>query len=216
MYPLRLAGLIVFFSVVAVLDWRKNGEKATRWREYLLALLCGLLGAAFGMIWDQGTLTISPDYFELGKGLDPKNGPMRLQALALGFKAGFFAGLVLGMLFLFANNPGRLKTLPYKRLIKRAIHPLLWVGPCALIGMVVIDYGDPMNRKKALLSILNEAQARAFLKVWGLHIGLYSGALIGLISGCLSIRKERSTLGLNLGQDEQDHDDCADAGPEIS
>jgi hypothetical protein len=197
MYAIRFSALLCLAVLVAWIDWKKNGEEASRWREYGFAFLCGLTGAAFGIGWDQVTVTLSADYFELHKGLNPEDGPLRLQALILGFKAGFFGGLVVGMVFLMTNNPKKnsaRRALPYRQLIKRSIYPLLAIFPAALLGMWLFESYDPFDRAATLRFMLSKIAIIDYLQVWGLHAGLYAGALLGLCLGCVSINRARNRL----------------------
>lgn len=214
MYLLRFIALLSVAAIVAFFDWRKNGAKATRPREYGFVFLCGLLGAVFGILWDQGTVTLSPDYFVFGKGLDPEEGPLRVQALALGFKAGFFGGLVVGMTYLIANSSKRNRAvkLPYAVLLKGAIWPLIALFPLAIVGLFVFETWDPLGKTPELSRMLSKDQTRNFLRVWGLHAGLYLGAVLGLIYGVLRLRRNLG-LAISLHEEEENSQDRADAEP---
>ena len=63
----RLILLLVVMIVVAAVDWWWYRKDAVRWREYLFLLVAGITGDTFGIINDQITAAISPEYFELGK-----------------------------------------------------------------------------------------------------------------------------------------------------
>ncbi|MDF1660596.1 MAG: hypothetical protein P1V97_02405 [Planctomycetota bacterium] len=214
MYLLRFAGLLSVAAIVAFIDWRRNGVKATRPREYGFVFVCGLLGAIFGILWDQGTVTLSPDYFIYGKGLNPEDGPLRVLALALGFKAGFFGGLVVGMTYLIANSSGRNRTvkLPYPVLLRGAVWPLLALIPLAVLGFFVFETWDPLGKAPELRRMLSKDQTQNFLRVWGLHAGLYLGAVLGLIFGVIRIRKALN-LAISLHEEEENGQNCADAEP---
>jgi hypothetical protein len=60
-----LAGTAIF-AVLALIDLRKNGRSATRWREYSVLLIAVLAALVYGAINDQITVTISPEYFLYG------------------------------------------------------------------------------------------------------------------------------------------------------
>lgn len=214
MYLLRFGALLSLAALVAFVDWKKNGAEATRPREYGFVFVCGLLGALFGILWDQGTVTLSPEYFIFGKGLDPAEGPLRLQALGLGFKAGFFGGLVVGMSYLIANgsrtHPG--VKLPYSQLFRMSLWPLGFLFPLALGGLILFETMDPLGRAPELSKMLSEEETQGFLRVWGLHAGLYLGASLGLGVGVFRIRRALSRAIL-LNEEEQDAEDRAEAEP---
>ena len=57
------------FLVFALVDLRRRGREATRWREYLFLVACVLVALAYGVVNDQLTTTISWEYFAYGKGI---------------------------------------------------------------------------------------------------------------------------------------------------
>src|ERR1041384_40139 len=66
---LRIAAGVLIFGVLALRDWRRHGNQATRWKEYLFLLGAVIAALIYGAINDQVTVTISPEYFLYGKGL---------------------------------------------------------------------------------------------------------------------------------------------------
>jgi len=77
--------------VAAGYDYYRNRGGATRWREYRLVVVGGLVGAVFGMVNDVVTSSIPPEYFTLGKGLAGGDG-LQTRAALLGMQAGSSAG----------------------------------------------------------------------------------------------------------------------------
>src|ERR1700712_3883544 len=88
------------FLALALVDLRKHGAGATRWREYLVLLTCTLAAIVYGALNDQVTSAISWEYFYYGKGLSTQLGPqvppdavrLHLAAAVVGVKATWTAG----------------------------------------------------------------------------------------------------------------------------
>jgi hypothetical protein len=99
-----LGALLLLMLVVAFVDWWWRGAQATRWREYSFLLAAGMFGGLLGVAIDQFTATISPGYFVVGKGVSAGAG-FRLGVAGIGFQAGLAVGMVIGGVYLLANNP---------------------------------------------------------------------------------------------------------------
>ena len=80
-----------------------NGQRKG---AYSFLLAAGLFAGLLGVAIDQVTATVSPDYFAIGKGI-PKGDHFRLGVAVFGFEAGFTMGIVVGGIYLLANNPKR-------------------------------------------------------------------------------------------------------------
>lgn len=187
----RLLILVLLMAVVAWFDWRRRGPEATRWREYVFLLLAGLIGGIIGIANDHVTATISPEYFFIGKGIALGDG-FRLHVTELGFHAGLLAGVVIGGAFLMANNskPNR-PSLPAKKLVRFALYPILGALILVPLGALLAWLFDPLNFTADLHEALTPPQITRFLAVWGVHLGLYAGGLLGTIAGIVGIRKAR-------------------------
>ena len=173
--------------------WRQ-GRSSTRWREYLFLLACGAVVGLVAAAVDFVTVRISPEYFLIGKGIEGGDGFV-WRALALGLQAGFVAGLVLGCCALFANNPNsRLCGLSFRRL---AVHTARSVVAAPLGGFLaglVCWLGlSARLASKFDLPVEGEAAAR-FFTVWGTHLGVYAGGVIGGIWVVICVRRERTRL----------------------
>jgi hypothetical protein len=190
-YPARaLVGLALLASV-ALWDLSTNGRSATRWREYVFWLACGAVGALFGMANDGITSRISKAYFVVGKGVtdDPGHFPVAVAALAA--EAGSFAGIVVGSVFLLANNPQReLPQLPYGALAKLLALPI--VGAIAVGAALGAFSGwDVQGLAPTLRQILSEHDVQRFLVVHRIHVGLYLGGLVATGASAVCIRRRR-------------------------
>lgn len=64
---------------------------------YRMIVGCGVLGGMFGVVMDQITCTLSPDYFVLMKEIEHESEKMfRLRVADLGFAAGMVPGMIAG------------------------------------------------------------------------------------------------------------------------
>jgi len=124
---------VMIFGALALVDLRRRGRYATRWREYLFLLAAVVMAMTYGVTNDQITCTISWQYFQMhdvsiaaafGDNLPPPQSILRWEALKLGLKATWSGGLIIGAAMLIANNPrsDRLQ-LPYRSLFKLLLIP---------------------------------------------------------------------------------------------
>lgn len=193
----RLAALLLLMSIVAAIDWWRNRAAATRWREYSFLLAAGFLGGLIGVANDLVTSAISPDYFVVGKGI-PADEHFRVHVVSLGFQAGLVMGMLIGGVYLIANNPSRHRSrLSMLRLFRFALPPVLAAVLCAPIVSWLISRWDPLNFRspEQLGAILAPIQISQFLAVWGLHLGMYAGGLLGTVFAVFAIRQKRIAGG---------------------
>ncbi len=194
----RLGVLVLLMAIVAGIDWRRNGAAATKWREYAFLLAAGLLGGLIGIGNDLITLTISPDYFVLGKGI-PAGDYFRGHVVSLGFQAGLLMGMLVGGIYLIANNPKPNRcSLPLIHLFRFALPPILAAIALVPIGALLICRWDPLSFRapSQLGDLLTPIQATRFLTVWGMHLGIYAGGLLGTINGVFATRRRRTLFGV--------------------
>jgi hypothetical protein len=191
----RLTALVALMAVVAWIDWRRYGEWATKWREYGFLLAAGVLGGLVGVGIDQLTSTISPEYFVLGKGI-PNDAAFRAHIATLGFQAGLVMGILIGGVYLLANNPRPDRIgLSYFRLFRYAVAPLMAAIMISPISALVVGLSDPLNLDHELRDMLPPTQINHFRLVWGIHLGLYAGGIIGAAIGVVQIRRSRIGVG---------------------
>ena len=185
-----VAGLLL--GVIALVDFLRHRERATRWREYAFWLACGLLGALFAIGNDIMTSHLSEAYFALGKGLasdDPHEFIVNVVLLAI--RAGFVAGLAIGGALLLANNPKKdLPQLPYGVLARLMLVPAVAAIVIAPIGGACASW-DIQGLSSQLRQVLSPDDVRSFLMVQRIHVGLYVGALIGTVGAVAWIRRKR-------------------------
>lgn len=190
-FPYRLLALLAFLGAVSAWDLRRKGADATRWRESLVLLLAGVLGAAFGLLNDQVTVSISPEYFSLGKGLSPGAG-LRLRAGLLGLEAGFAAGVVAACVLLYANNPrpGR-PSLPPGRLLRLAWQPAVLAAACGAGLGAAASIFRPVGLLGEFRELLEPREQVPFLAVWAIHNGVYLGLASGVAWAVFRVRALR-------------------------
>lgn len=188
-FPLqyRFAVGITVFAILGYLDWKKNGWEGKRVREYGYLAIVGTIGALYGAIHDLITVSISEEYFVVAKGLDDSN--LFLNASWLGAKAAFGPALLVGVAFLFLNNPSqKLEQHPFKYLIRKSLIPLLTAAlGAALCGVLAWFHLFPFK-----LELPAEIESpRHFLTTWSIHIGSYAGGLLGLLVAGYQVRVSR-------------------------
>lgn len=189
----RLAVLLAFLAISAAWDRRRFGAQAQRPGEYAFLLLCGLLGALLGASLDQISVRVSPEFFEFGKGL--RGGPgLSLRASILGGQAGFVAGLVAGGVLLLVNQgkPER-PALTARACLATA---LPWIVGLALtaeaVGYAWLWRLDPANLRPELAELhFPGDRIDGFVRVQAMHLGLYSGAVLGLVIGAARVWARR-------------------------
>jgi len=181
-FPYRVALLAGLMAVVAALDFWRHGRQASKHREYGFVLIAGIAGAMFGFANDCVTSSISPDYFTLGKGLEP-GADLRWRAGEYGMKTGFSAGVIGGAVCLFATTrKSRFSTEQARRLLRALWMPVLGAVLLGLALPVIAGGFDPAGLSARLDSVLNAGQIARFRRVWWIHTGLYAGLAAGLVA----------------------------------
>ncbi|HLU49574.1 MAG TPA: hypothetical protein VK116_15860 [Planctomycetota bacterium] len=192
-FLLRVGLLVVLALVVAFLSRRLEGGSATPLREYAFLFSAGIAGAIFGALNDSVTSRISPDYFELGKGIAREDLPVG--AIILGAQAGFAAGAVGGAILLVARTIGR-RAPPFP--IGRLVPFILWILVAALAGELVLGsaLGLWLEPPAGLRSAIGDERTQAFVKVWALHIGVYAGAAVGVVGAVVRVARRRLSVSV--------------------
>lgn len=206
-YSYRVALLVAVMSLIAAIDWRRNRQNATKWKEYAFVIVAGVVGAAFGFFNDLVTSSISPEYFVLGKGLPGGEG-LTLRAGFLGMKAGFSAGAIAGAICLYAatrrsSNP----PLAFRNILSFLWRPVVLAIIAASALALAFRQHDPFDFFAQLDCAVDSEQIRRFLLVWWIHAGLYLGllvALVWIIADIVRLRKrqffdERGQIDHNQG-----------------
>jgi hypothetical protein len=177
--------------IAVAVDFWRHGAGAAKFREYGFIWIAGMLGGMVGFANDCVTSSISPDYFILGKGLEPGN-DLRMRAGVYGFKAGLSAGIIGGALCLFSRaRNSRFSTEQMRRLLRALWLP---VASAVFLGFalpMIASGFDPLGLSASLDSLLNADQISRFRKVWWIHTGLYAGLIFGLAAMIIREKKNQ-------------------------
>lgn len=203
--PVRIAIGAAIFAVLAILDYRENGKQATRWREYAFLLVCVACALFYGIANDLITSRISVEYFLFGKGVaervsgeaaadpDAHRGELDLQAIRIGALATWSAGLIAGAAMLVTNT---LSARPRLRM-RAMLHYIPLIGLLAIAGAVLLGWVGStgfytrFSRDFATMVAGDEMRPFRFMAVFGIHLGGYLGALVGLVIACVKIWMRR-------------------------
>jgi hypothetical protein len=175
-------------------------------RTGVLLLWIGIAVAAaamYGIVNDQITATISPEYYSVYKHqqfapalkqIGLTDAPTRVQALAVGVMATWWFGLFLGIMLGISSVVGRNAPLS----TRRYVGAVMWVmsvtlGFSALFGVVAYA-AEPLVRPTPdnwpfLEGITNTG--RAFAVCWW-HNGAYLGALAATVVASFGVQRQRT------------------------
>jgi hypothetical protein len=202
MTALRVAVGVGILLVLAIVDLKRNGRAATRWREYAFLLICVAIAIGYGIANDQITSRISWEYFYYGKELAPILGPqippkmtsLHWQAVRIGAEATWAAGLIAGAAMLLANNPRPDRP----RLSLREMAGFLPSFFAIAAGMGVVfgvmgSFGwlNWISEDFSALFETNLWRPAHFMAVFGVHLGGYIGAAIGIVYNVFRIARRR-------------------------
>ena len=168
-------------------------------------MLAALLSVLYGIINDQITVTLSPEYFSVFKraqfdsaleaaGLSQS--PPRIQAVLVGSLATWWFGCLLGAVLSAAGITGRRRPLP-TRVFLRAVMGIMLFTLCLSILFGVVSYAlEPDIRPDAegwpfLEGI--RAVCAAFAVGWW-HDGAYLGGGSGTLLAAFWIQRRRTHL----------------------
>lgn len=171
-------------GVLAYLEWRKH-QRLSRLREYAFLFATAGVAVAYAVVHDIFTFALAPEYFFVLKNVAADTFFPNVAWLAA--RAGWTAGLAIGLGLLIANNPGRRDQMPYATLAWHIRFPLFWSLAAAIGGGLYARTMMP-----GALHGWGLEHPRAVVTVWGAHIGSYAGALLGLTHACVRIRGSRA------------------------
>jgi hypothetical protein len=175
----------------------------------LIIVLAAIIGGLYGILHDQLTYTISPEYYTkfkfyqfglMDQGEEAKFPDPRLQVSLVGFLAtwwmGLFIGFILGLVGLIHTNSKRMLHIT----LRAMMITMVLAFATGLIGLAIgklylanagVDWWLPDN----LIDRKN------FIAVGSMHNFSYLGGLIGLIAGIVfSIRRKRKEGGCDFRQ----------------
>jgi hypothetical protein len=171
-------------------------------RQFRWMLLFGLVGAViagcYGIVHDQITYTIGPEYFTRFK-FDQffylsRDQPLRLLVAEIGFIAaspvGLFAGWFLARLTVPHEPPRTAAKHTFQGVLIIVVTALLFACVAGFITPTDID--DPaMEDWKFMLSSFRVHDTAAWLRVGNIHNASYLGGLVGLIAAIVFVYRKR-------------------------
>ncbi len=198
----RIAVGLSVLGVLLAWDLVRHGRASVRWREYLLLAGATAGGAAYGAMNDNVTVTISWEYFFYGKGLmetlgyalPPDAMALRWEATKLGVASSWSAGLLMGVVYVLANNPWRRRPqLPYRQCFWLLTRPLAGAVLVSIAGGLA-GYVGLLDGWVSDLDWMDPTGRPLFTAVWGVHLGAYVGGGIGAVVGAVQIIRRRRRL----------------------
>jgi hypothetical protein len=176
-------------------------------RMILWLAISVLLATAYGILNDQITVTISPEYFSVFKrhmfwwlvsGLVEHGAPLRIQAAAVGAAATWWYGAFLAVILIPFALLGRRPQLSTRQYLNAILLIMaITLGMSVVFGLIAyIDVPHPVYGpgNEFLYGIIDTHHA--FAVGWW-HNGAYLGALIGTIFTCCVVVKWRLALSKN-------------------
>lgn len=185
----RLVVALSIFFILGVRDWIKNKENPKRAKEYLFVLSLSILSMVFALLHDFITYNLSSEYFIFAKDLG-ENLSYFPDIVLLAVSASYSVGIVIGIMFLIANNPYKeYKQLNYHELYRYLKYPFISAIVTAIIAFFISGFAFPYFSKFGLgiLKYPKNFEAVAFIH-WGTYIG---GALGGIFATFKIIMKRR-------------------------
>ena len=166
-------------------------------KAFLLSLVGALIAGCFGIIHDQLTYTISPEYFTRMK-FDQFRGadfgfPPRIFVAEIGFLATWWVGLI-AVWFLSRIALPKFKS-PVQK-VTRAIAIMLGITIfCGLAGYFLgpLWFGNRFVWRETLKSF-GVTDVVAFNRVAAIHLGSYAGGLLGWIIMMVAFLREKSAV----------------------
>jgi hypothetical protein len=201
----RVAVGVSVLAALAFVDWRRNGPRATRWREYSFLLACVAIALLYGVINDQVTTSVSWEYFAFGKGIaekvpanEPPNSPrFRWEAAKIGMQATWSAGLIIGVALLIANNPRKTRPrLPTATLLT-FVPLVLGIAIVTSAALAIAGYFGaftPFSADFRQMLARDEMRPRRFMAVFGEHLGGYVGGVLGTVVAVVKVIRARRRL----------------------
>lgn len=166
----------------------------------LILVIAPLLGGIYGIIHDQLTFTISPEYYTkfkfyqfglLDEGNEADFPNPRFQVSIVGFMAtwwmGLLIGLILGLFGLMHQNSRQM----FRATMKAIVITVIVAFATGLIGLLIGQYYLADTGFDEWLPT-NLVDKKNFVAVGSMHNFSYLGGLIGLIAGIIFSVKEKT------------------------
>lgn len=163
-----------------------------------------LSAVIYGIVNDQITLTLSPEYFTVFKrsefytllqALGMEDAPVRIEAVIVGVAATWWFGSVLAIFLSVAGIAGRTRRLTTRVYLRAIVMVMAVTGLVSVTSGLIAYLAEPMiNPTIEDWPFLDGIRAvrPAFAVGWW-HNGAYIGALAGTILACIRVRRQRLT-----------------------
>ncbi|MBI1348561.1 hypothetical protein GC163_19990 [bacterium] len=165
------------------------------WAMLKWTLMACLIAGFYGMLHNQVSYTVSPDYFHAFKFHQfrfPESLRNRGGASLVGFLASWWTGLAIGPV-LFMTYHLRLQTLPTAAQMFRGFAIVL--GTTAIVGAAALALGYAMAGPQSEMFAPQAAQDPvAFVRAGIMHDGSYLGGVLGtVLAACFGLPRPRSS-----------------------
>ena len=146
-------------------------------------LICGI----YGILHDQFTYTISPEYYTKFKFIQFQTAeaiPNRLVVSIVGFMATWWVGIPLGIVLALTGLIHK----DWREMLKIYLKSIIRIIPVAfLVGLIGLFYGWGFHKESDLHWFFpdNLIDTKQFMMVGSMHNFSYVGGVIGLIVGVI-------------------------------
>ena len=165
-----------------------------------IVLLCVAVAVGFGVVHNQVTVSLSPEYFTIGHASTFEWSSVRVRALGLSLLVGAWLGASLGALLAAIAQNGKRPRLRARDLA-RPLAMLLLVAGCTSAVLGGIGYGlghtDAMEIGGRLADLVPEGAQERYLAVRFIHGATYFVAIAGGLILCIHVWILRRNLGAN-------------------
>ena len=163
----------------------------------------GILGAAlYGILNDQITVTLCPEYFSVFKReqfapaleqMGLLNAPTRIQALLVGTLATWWFGLLVGVVLSIGGLPGRRPVLATRRYVRAGGGIMLFAFCVSVllgsVAYIVEPFVKPLGDQWPFLRGIHSVRRAFVVGFW--HNGAYLGGFSATIAALLRVRRQR-------------------------
>ncbi len=173
-----------------------------------MCIFAGIVaGALYGVVNDQITITISPEYFSVFKhrqflplldSMRVADAPIRVQAIVIGISASWWVGQILGFFVGIASAFGTTDPIPMSRVYRVLASVIMVTLVCSAIAGVWAFVQEPSIQPTAdqwpFLTGISDVRHAFAVGAW--HDTAYVSAPISTLAGCawmLVIRKRTSS-----------------------
>jgi len=162
------------------------------------SVLGAVLAGLYGLLHDQVTYSISPEYFTRLKfsqfhyadfGLPP-----RVFVAEIGFLATWWVGFVAAWFIARITIPAFPRAAPFRLSLRGFLIIFACAFAAAIVGYVLsLLHGPDYSAWEDLSSKLGVLDLPSFVRVAYIHNASYLGGLIGLVAAILYLRKRKNT-----------------------